>query len=149
MRILTLIMFSILLTGCASSEPEKPYDPEAEMAKNTARAAAKIKAKDDALKRTEGWIAGAPAREKAYAELAANMRDHGNADAATAFDRLIGEGREHQQRLAEWAVLEGLEIDEATGMQMMRKEITLNFEQKLQLRIAKERGIPISSLKND
>ena len=48
-----------------------------------------------------------------YSELAASMRDHDNSEAATAFDRLIDEAREHQQRLAQWANLEGLEIDEA------------------------------------
>jgi hypothetical protein len=41
------------------------------------------------------------------------MRNHGNSESATAFDRLIDEARKHQQRLAVWADLEDLEIDEA------------------------------------
>lgn len=48
-----------------------------------------------------------------YSELAASMREHGNSEAAGAFDRLINEAREQQRKLAEWADLEGLEIDEA------------------------------------
>jgi hypothetical protein len=40
-------------------------------------------------------------------------------------------------------------MDEATGMQLMKSNLELNFQQRLQLRIAKERGIDIDQLKDD
>lgn len=42
-----------------------------------------------------------------------------------------------------------LEIDETTGMQMMRKDLVLTFQQKLQIRIAAERKIDINTLRGD
>jgi len=42
-----------------------------------------------------------------------------------------------------------VEIDEATGMQIMKKDLQLTFQQRLQLRIAAERKIEINSLRGE
>ena len=45
-----------------------------------------------------------------YIRLAEDMRRHGNQEAASLFERMIEEEREHERLIEEWAQLEGIQL---------------------------------------
>jgi rubrerythrin len=47
-----------------------------------------------------------------YTDMAARMGNYGNHESVELFERLVCEGLEHENQLAEWAELEGIELTE-------------------------------------